>query len=297
MLDSSNIASELLNMSPDRLFWCLYFGDSLLACLLVVRICHLNLQKRLAWFLALTGIDLAVGSLGLVMGFRSRTYCLTFSVTEPAFLLVSVLATREIFSCLYQAYPGLKILARRTLGGSLAAGMLCATLAIPVTRSTWACPSFQCWSFVFFEFERFVYIGLAVFAVVMLVRLSRLPILITRNTWVHGIIFNTSLTVTVIGSIVLLLRHDRWSIWWLNIGSQVMSMACHSAWLLFLREEVTEDSTIRSVENAEVTQQLLKELTKFNEVLQLICPASRDRRRTRWILTLTRELLSRSPLH
>lgn len=175
--------------------------------------------------------------------------------------------------------------------------MLCATFAIPVTRSTWACPSFQCWSFVFFEFERFIYIGLAVFAVVMLIRLSRLPILITRNTWVHGIIFDTSLMVTVIGSIVLLLRHDRWSIWWLNIGSQVMSMACHSAWLLFLREEVTEDSTIRSVGDAEVTQQLLNELTKFNEVLQLICPASRDRRRTRRILTLTRELLSRSPLH
>src|SRR6266851_4703563 len=154
------------SMSPDRLLSCMYFGDSLLTALLIAQLWRLDLHKRLRWFVSFLALDLLVGYSGLISGFHSRAYCVVYSVSEPLYLIVSLFVTREIFSGLYKAYPGLRILASRTLYGSVVIGLLSAGLGIPLTRSRWDCPGFQCSFFLFVEIKRFVLIGLVVFTLV-----------------------------------------------------------------------------------------------------------------------------------
>src|SRR6266567_3159012 len=83
----------------------LYFADSLVTLLLVARLWHLRLHKRLPWFVSFLVLDLVVGYSGLAAGFSSRTYCVIFAISEPLFLLILVFMTREVFSRLHSIYP------------------------------------------------------------------------------------------------------------------------------------------------------------------------------------------------
>lgn len=272
----------------------LYFTDSLITLLLVARLWQLRLQKRLPWFVSFLVLDLVVGYSGLAAGFSSRTYCVIFAISEPLFLLILVFMTREVFSRLHAIYPGLLILARRLFYGCLGGGVLCAGFGIPITHGRWNCPGFQCMFFLFVEFKRFVSIGLIVFTFVTLFRLSRLPITIGQNTWVHGVMYCASLTITVITSIVVLLKHDHTSIVWCNFWLQIAAIACHCGWLLFLRREPVVITIGIEVADEAITE-LTGSLRRFNDVLELIYPMRNGtvggKKR---ILSMTKSVISRS---
>jgi hypothetical protein len=281
-----------ISMSTDRLIADLYFGDSMLMLLLAGRLWHLGLQKRLPWFLSSLILDLAVGYSGIVTGFRSRTYCVIFGVSEPLALLTLLFMTKEVFADLHEVYPGLRIMARRTFYGSLGVGLLCAGLGMSATHTVWHYPAFQCIFFLFVEFKRFVSIGLVVFTLTMLTRLSVMPITMSRNTRTHGIVYSASLTSVVITSIFVLLKHDHTSIWWCNFCLQIAAIGCHCAWLALLRREPAAVGGTVPISDEEA---IVGSLRRFNEVLLLIYPERKGAEsRARWLMSLTKDVFSRS---
>lgn len=237
---------------------------------LVGRLIHLGLYKRYPWFFTYLLLDVVVGVTGLTFGLRSAVYCDLYWWSQPVYLVLTILVVREVFTGLYEEYPGLRLLTRQTLVQCVFAGLFLAGCCVPLAMPTWNCPGFRCHFFAFLELKRFFVTGLAAFTPLMLVRLSRMPnVHIDSNTRWHAHLFTLMLVGEVATLLIAFLAHSKTVTLMCSVAGLLVNSGCYCAWILCLRRAVArpKDDLGRHAREAAI---LMSRLSEFSRVCELL---------------------------
>ena len=179
-----------------------------------------------------------------------------------------MLVVYELFAEIYHAHSGLRIMARRILWGSLGIGAGVALLCAPIVlTAVWGCRAFQCRLFAILEIKRFFETGLITFAPILLVRLSRLPVTVTRNSRVHAACFNLYLLTSVVTGIITFVdRHEEPRLI-CNICLMVADILCFSGWFIGMRRSQEASPPVYPAQEVANLTRRIRELT---EVCKLV---------------------------
>lgn len=242
--------------------------DPALLMVLIVRFTWLGLARRYPCFFMMMLSSAGIGVAALSLGLTSPIYCKIYWCYEPLALTWKLLIVRELFTEIYDDYPGLKILARRTFFSCVAFGLVVAATSWPILMPKWSCPGFQCRFFAFLELKRFFETGVVAFVPVMLFRLSGIPGLrISRNTRVLSTLFNVQMLVGLVVALLVFLVHSSGIRMVGNLVLLSVNCICSATWICTLR--VPAPAPLSGCERPDVSRLILR-LREFVEVCELV---------------------------
>ena len=250
----------------------LWWISNVLEVALVVRLLALRLQRIYPSFIAY----LVLQSLGWLLamfggGLSSSWYCALFWIHEPIDAILSVLATREIFSELFKHYPGLIVLARRAVLQSCLVGCLAGLALLPALSSIWGCPGFSCKMFALLEVQRVLRTVLIAFTILMVIRLRAIPTLtLGRNLIVHSICFSSMLLASIVAGMIVFLQRNAMATLLSDVGLLLANLLCVFGWMFGLVSREASQRPSPPDPTPEEIEAVLLRTSQLGEVCRLM---------------------------
>jgi hypothetical protein len=240
------------------------WGVSILAnAIAALRLYLLGLHRVYRFFFAYLVFAVARSLLLLPFNVRGATYGIIYLVTAPVLWLFYVLVVLELYSLVLRNYAGIHSLGRWALYGALVFSVAVSILTlIPswVNEPYWLL-------FVATTVERGVVFSLVIFLLLILLFLSRYPVMLNRNIIVHCVVY----AVFFLGiSMTILVRNvvGHEVMRQVNTAVMALSAACYLVWIFFLtREGETRVTMLRRNWTPVDEQRLIGQLDQINATL------------------------------
>ena len=247
------------SLSPDYLF----LFQAAAAAYAAARLLYFRLVSRLPIlfiYLLATVLDYAVMSL---IPHTSRTYFQIFVVSEPAIGCLAALSVWEMFSLIFQHYPGLRTVGRWALCAALA---LSVTLFLVFFRRPWANEtSNDRMLFFVLAFDRLIHFTLAVVILAQMYFLSHYPLDLDRNVKVSSGFFSAMfLAQSAVRLIDTLTPHL--FVHGADYSELLFSTLCLAGWGTMLRP-ASAQAPVRAVVREPREAELLQQLESLNQML------------------------------
>jgi hypothetical protein len=218
----------------------------------LVAIFRQRLHKMYRAFIVYLIFDVSANAASLLLGINSRRHFDLFIFSLPVYAALRYFTLRELYCEIYQNFPGLALLARRTLSRSVIVACLFAVLVIPATAPRWSDPAFQCWQFPYEEAYRFCVTGLCAYLLLMRRFLQKLSVPLPRNTRLLIGFQMINLAAYSLANVVLLLNANRNITYICGTGLLCISVSTSLALATLLRARLSGliESTDRANEPA-----------------------------------------------
>jgi len=155
---------------------------------MLLRFVQLRLHSVYPLFSILAFTALARSLIVVFVPIKPYWYAVYFMATEGLLFVFYVLATLEVFSLVFQRFPGIHSLSRWVTAGALLTATLLA--AVSLYPDVMAKPQMGPLE-VFLVAERGVLFGLAVLILLLGAFLAWFPVVLPRNVAVHSMLFST----------------------------------------------------------------------------------------------------------
>jgi|GEM_PF-5143548 len=254
--------------------------NSLAVVAVIVRLTVLGLAGKFRYFLADRVFTILLAATGLAVSTASAEYCAIYLYSRP-FDLVLSLEAREVFHEVYRNNPGLAVLARDSRKAAMGIACLTALAGVPFTYPKWSCAEFQCAGFVFLEFQRATFLGIATYLMLTLYGLRRTSVTLDWNVRVHARLLALLLAVQVTVQTTALLTKGLGLLAPLNVLFMTCLCTLNLSWIALFREPApAQVATVDSATAGAIEQRL----RRLNELLaRAAAPSTRG---SRWIWRL-----------
>jgi hypothetical protein len=198
-------------------------------------------------------------------GTQSRQYFYIYLYTEPVLWILYILVVRELYSLILKDYPGIYSATRWTMYGAVIVSIGISFLTVLATLHQ-ASGRSKGLSY-YYLIERGIVFSLVLFIVCMLWFLSRYPIKLSRNIFIHSFLYSAlflSDAAILLVQSVTSQRHTAG----LNLAVVTVSALCFSGWaVLFSKTGENALVRVRSYRDLGDADRLLSELDSINATL------------------------------
>jgi len=170
-----------------------------------------------------------------------------FFITHGLWTWFDIGATHDLFGSVYERHPGLTVLARRTMLAAALGAVIVTLLLQPLTRSSgvWNFNDYRFWRFAIVEIHRLVAAACLIFTIVMLAKLLRMPLRLSRAERVHSVLWCIRLVTSTVFIIPAL-------VWWshpevrllCNLAILSSAIGLNVAWMHLVRYETLQPSVV-----------------------------------------------------
>jgi len=161
-----------------------------------------GLARIYRWFTALLFFEPIRVSAMLLIGYGTNLYAKTYVVTQPLLWITYALVMIEAFQTAFRTQPGIATVGRRTIAMCITGSALisAASSVVDLQHRASRYPILE----GYLSLERVVSTSLFLFVLLLLVALTWLPILLTRNALIHACIFSVFFAIK---TLIFLLRN------------------------------------------------------------------------------------------
>ena len=219
------------------------------------------LRTLLICYLALQLLDAFVL---LAFTFHDQVVFWWYVLSSPVRLCLYIVLVRDLYSALFQGYPGIRTVARWSMYGAL---VIAGLLSFGVVAFTYVSHSATTSKLFYFELaQRTILLALVIFVLMLLLATFRYRMLIPKALIVSSLAF-----CLLFACEVTVLFYN-----WqfpnspaiaLNFGLALVSSACYLGWAAMLRPAATPAPTTTSARDAAREERLLSQLTLINATL------------------------------
>jgi len=238
-------------------------GAATLCCLIRLQILQLSsVYPALTYFLAAQFLSTVISHL---IGVQSGAYEAIYLVLLTLELLSYVLMIREIYGTIFSAYPGIAVLGRWCIYGTLAITTLIAIISVLASKQQFlnsksvlplAETAAHC-----------LILGFGCLIVVILVTISRYPLQLHRNVLLNAIFFSGILLGEAVGMIIEIITWRSFT-QYVNLAMSFNTLLWLAVWPIVLsREGETRVRKLHRNRNPADEARLLRQLDTLNTLL------------------------------
>ncbi len=246
----------------ERLLW---YGNTLLGAILLLRLVFLRLHRTYLWFFLYLCVSLAQSLLGIgFMGDPNR-YALLYLLSQPFLWFLYILIVLELYSLVLRNHRGIASLSRWTLMAGLALSIAISffTLLPDLQQIEGPYPVLLYYSVV----ERGIISSLVVFLVLILAFLVWYPVPLSRNLLVHAVVY---CVYFLSSTLTLFIRHMAGFATTRTVSTILIGLTtlCLVAWIAFLHRAGEVRTVVLGHRwRPEDEERLVEQLDAINSVL------------------------------
>jgi len=227
---------------------------------------RLRLHREFPFFLAFVAFIAISGFTASLIYLNQTAYFWFYLLSSPIYWLISIFSVRQLFTLVFEDYPGIRTMGRWIMYASVS---LSVTAAVVLNRAFWdGGPQLRSGSvYYILLIQRSIVFSLAIFIISILFFLSRYPLRLRRSTRTastfFGALFLSEAIALLLNSMKLSL-HDALT----DEIQLIFSTFCLVMWLLMLQpDSPREVPQINSRWSPAEEEHLLQQLNALNAVM------------------------------
>lgn len=226
---------------------------------------QMKLARTYSAFVAYLIFIAVRGGLTWPLDMKSQAYITIWKLTQPLVWVLYTLIVLELCSLIFKEYPGIQVLGRRAVYGSLAVSALVSLMILAPTWRNSGEPMLSTPRFLMIE--RGIDSALVLLLLLLLVFLAILPIPLSRNVIIHSVLYAVFFTAGSMGIfIVNLTSFEAGRV--ISTCLMGVSFLCLIAWITLLsREGEHKIAVFRKPLPASYEQRLVEQLSNINATL------------------------------